>query len=203
MVDYLYDEMGWRKKELSGLYTAVQLANDKKLPTALRCAVVMLYAHWEGYIKNASEAYVIYVQQQGLNLDQLNTNLLALSLRKKINDFLSSQKATLHVSLVDFMQKKLGEKATFGSGAINTKSNLDSQTLAQIFAAIGIEIKPYELKSNLIDTQLLRYRNNIAHGTYLSLDKKEYEALHSEIIGMLNQIHTDISNSALLGLYKK
>jgi hypothetical protein len=204
LIDVLSADLGWRKKELTTLHGNVVTSNPKSLPTALRCAVVMLYAHWEGFIKNAAETYLAYVRFQSLNLNQVNSNILALSLKQKLNEFNETNKASLHVKFVTYFLNNLSDKATFSeTDSIKTQSNLSSIILKEIFATIGLDITHYELKSNLIDKQLLKNRNNIAHGNQPPLDKPEYESLHSEIVGMLDRIYTDISNSVMLDQFKK
>jgi len=204
LIDYLSADLAWRKKELTTLYNNVETANSKNLPTALRCASVLLYAHWEGFVKNSAESYLTYIKFQKLNLNQVNSNILALSLKQKMTEFSLTNKATLHVQFVDFFQNNLNEKASFSeTDSIKTQSNLNSIILKEIFATIGLDITNYDLKSNLIDKQLLKYRNDIAHGNQPPLNKQEYKILHGEIIGMLDNIHTDISNSAVLDKYKK
>lgn len=111
LVDSMTADLGWRKKELTTLYNSVMTANSKNLHTALRCAVVMLYAHWEGFIKNSAESYLSYVRFQGLNLDQVNSNILALSLKQKINEFTQTNKASLHVEFVTYFKNNLTDKA--------------------------------------------------------------------------------------------
>jgi MAE_28990/MAE_18760-like HEPN len=49
----------------------------------------------------------------------------------------------------------------------------------------------------LIDTKLLGMRNNVAHGTYLMIDREEYLELHREIIGMLDLFSNQIQNAAV------
>jgi hypothetical protein len=203
LVDSLYEEMGWRKKELTNIYNDVFSSKEKNLPPKLRSAVVMLYAHWEGYIKATSEAYLNFVDHQGLTFSQLSMSLLAFSLKRKMNDFRVSNNAMQHLNFVDLLQNGLGNKARIPIGWIRTNANLNSDTLCQICVSIGLDTKPYELKYNMIDSQLLRYRNTVAHGNYLLLDKKEYAILYSEIMSMLNQFQTDIENQVLLGRYKK
>lgn len=203
LVDSMTADLGWRKKELTTFYNNVMTSNAKNLNTALRCAVVMLYAHWEGFIKNSAESYLSYVRFQGLNLNQVNSNILALSLKQKINEFTQTNKASLHVEFVMYFKNNLTEKAKFSeTDSIKTQSNLSSLILKEIFATIGLDITHYELKSNLIDKQLLANRNNIAHGNQPPIDKDEYENLHLEIVSMLDRIFTDISNSAILEQYK-
>jgi hypothetical protein len=204
LIDYLTADLAWRKKELTTLYNNVETANSKNLPTALRCASVLLYAHWEGFVKNSAESYLTYIKFQKLNLNQVNSNILALSLKQKMTEFSLTNKATLHVQFVDFFQNNLNEKASFSeTDCIKTQSNLNSIILKEIFATIGLDMTNYDLKSNLIDKQLLKYRNDIAHGNQPPLNKQEYKFLHGEIIGMLDNIHTDISNLAVLDKYKK
>jgi hypothetical protein len=204
LIDNLTADLAWRKKELTTLYNNVETANSKNLPTALRCASVLLYAHWEGFVKNSAESYLTYIKFQKLNLNQVNSNILALSLKQKISEFSMTNKATLHVQFIDFFQNNLNEKASFSeTDSIKTQSNLNSIILKEIFATIGLDITNYDLKSNLIDKQLIKYRNDIAHGNQPPLNKQEYKILHGEIITMLNNILTDISNSAVLDKYKK
>jgi hypothetical protein len=204
LIDSLTNDLGWRKKELTTLFNNVQTANPKNLPTALRCAVVLLYAHWEGFIKNSAEYYLSYIKFQGLNLNQVNSNILALSLKQKLTEFRETNKATLHVKFVEYFQNNLNDKAVFSdTDTIKTQSNLSSSILKEVLATIGIDIANYELKSNLIDKQLLNKRNNIAHGTQPPIDKEEYKILHAEIVAMLDNIYTDISNCVVLDKFKK
>jgi hypothetical protein len=203
LIDSMSADLSWRKKELTTLHGNVVTSRSGNLPTALRCASVMLYAHWEGFIKNSAESYLAYIKFQGLNLNQVNSNILALSLKQKISEFTQTNKSTLHVEFVEYFRNNLNEKANFSeTDSIKTQSNLSSLILKEIFAIIGLDITQYELKSNLIDKQLLRNRNNIAHGNQPPIDKIEYENLHVEIVSMLDKIYTDISNSVILDRYK-
>jgi hypothetical protein len=197
--DCLASDLSWRKKELTNLYNDVRTAKQKKLPTALRCAVVLLYAHWEGFIKNATETYLSYIKFRKLRLDEVNNNILALSLKQKIKEFSESNKATYHVEFVNYFRNNMTEQAKFSENdSIKTKSNLNSVILAEIFATVGLDITTYSLKANMIDSQLLNYRNTIAHGNYLLLDILEYNLLHAEVITMLDNINGDIINACIL-----
>jgi hypothetical protein len=71
-----------------------------------------------------------------------------------------------------------------------------------MLVTLGIDYSPLELKQNLIDSQLLNYRNNIAHGEYLIMDLAEYRVIHDEVLKMINQVKTEIENAAFLDRYK-
>jgi MAE_28990/MAE_18760-like HEPN len=68
--DRLDSAISWRRVELSALKSAVEQAENRSpgspLSRALaRSGVAMLYAHWEGFVKEACQAYVDYVAKGG------------------------------------------------------------------------------------------------------------------------------------------
>ncbi|MEO1802072.1 MAG: MAE_28990/MAE_18760 family HEPN-like nuclease, partial [Cyanobacteria bacterium J06629_2] len=62
---------------------------------------------------------------------------------------------------------------------------------------LGIDFSSYSTKSVLIDTKLLKARNEIAHGEYSTSDRDEYLELHVEVINMLDLFSNDIQNAAI------
>ncbi|MDJ0732728.1 MAG: MAE_28990/MAE_18760 family HEPN-like nuclease [Nostocaceae cyanobacterium] len=48
---------------------------------------------------------------------------------------------------------------------------------------------------------MLKRRNGIAHGEYLSLNREEYQQLHNEILAMMQHFRTQIENNAIQKLY--
>ncbi len=62
LADALAAEFAWRKKELHGLKTIV-IANEKthNRDLCIRAAVTLLYAHWEGSVKQAAGYYLEFV----------------------------------------------------------------------------------------------------------------------------------------------
>lgn len=204
LCDLISGDLGWRKKELTTLLNEVKTAKSKRLPTALRSGIVLLYAHWEGFIKFAAESYLNFVQYRKLKLNELDTCFLSVAIKQKIKQFEDTSKATSHVQFVDFLFNKLDERAKINtSDVIKTNSNLNYSTLRELLTTIGIDCTQFELKENLIDSQLLNYRNSIAHGQELLLDSDEYLVIHDEIFKMLNEISNLIQNAATMDLYKK
>lgn len=57
--DYVDKEMSWRRKELSAVKSNIFAAKEFAKNTALRSGIAMLYAHWEGMIKNIATAYLV------------------------------------------------------------------------------------------------------------------------------------------------
>lgn len=204
LVDFLDEEISWRKKELSCLKDNVQKSNIKLRPTAIRSGIVLLYAHWEGFIKRSAEGYLNFIFYQKLCIKDLAVNFVAISLRKKMNELQQSNKSSLHNQLIEYLFKNQHERANFSqSNVVRTGANLNSSRLYELMAALGLEFKPYETKANLIDEQLLKYRNEIAHGKYLGIDAKDYLVLHNEVAKMIELFKTDIENTVILQKYKR
>jgi hypothetical protein len=66
---------------------------------------------------------------------------------------------------------------------------------------LGLDYSFYESKQVIIDEQLLKRRNAIAHGEYLSLDRDEYQQLRDEILAMMENFRTQVENHAIQKLY--
>lgn len=202
-VDLIDKEIVWRKKELSYLKGNIK-GNSPYFKTHLRSGVVLLYAHWEGFVKNACELFLTYIKFQQLTYNELSENLIALSLKQNLTSFEQTNKSTIHCQIVDFILNRLDERASIpNNNVIKTGSNLNSNILLEILTTVGIDYTDYELKSNLIDSILLKNRNSIAHGEYVELDEINFSELFDEILWMMDDIKTKLTNSILLQTYKR
>ena len=77
--DAVDSETAWRKKELSSISSNIATSKKAAKITALRAGIVLLYAHWEGLIKNLATYYLCYVSFQNCRYDELKCNFMALS----------------------------------------------------------------------------------------------------------------------------
>lgn len=204
LIEAIDADFAWRRKELSLLNSNIKSAKFATVNTALRIGIVMLYAHWEGFVKNISEAYLNYVSLRGLRYDELNHCFIAIALKEKLSSCENSNKSTIHTQTIAFLLENMSKTAAIPKkDIIKTQSNLSSDILKEILTTIGIDFTPYELKSNLIDSKLLKFRNTIAHGQYLSLDPIEFEDIYKGITFIMTDLKDKISNAAILSLYKK
>ncbi len=204
-VEQLYDrieaEFMWRNKELVFFEKNIQA---KKRPAHLRSGVVMLYAHWEGFIKRSAEYYLTFVANQKLRYDELSSCFTAFALKKKIEIFQSSDKASIHTKFVRFIRNNFSQRADMPYRYnISTQSNLNAERLKEILIMIGIDFSNYASKNELIDEKLLAERNTVAHGQQFCPDYKETILLYQDVMAMLSQIKNDILNAAVMEAYKR
>jgi MAE_28990/MAE_18760-like HEPN len=197
--DVLSHDLAWRKKELSEVKALVETKNisNQRHKALVRSGVCILYAHWEGFVKLAANSYLEYVSLKKLTYQELSNNFLALAMKKKFRDVRETNKSSLYIPICNFFVSELHQRCYLPKDTISTGSNLSSETLKEITDIIGIDFSLYSTKSVLIDTKLLKTRNEIAHGNYLVFDSDEYIELHIEIIGMLDMFRNQIENAAI------
>lgn len=200
----LWDDLAWRKKEISDLKSLVETKsfNTSKHNAVLRCGITLLYAHWEGYIKTAATSYLEFVARQKLTYDELAINFVAVAMKFKLKEATETNKATVFTEVANFMLTQTNQKISLPyEDVVSTASNLSSAILREIACLLGLDYSFYETKEVIINEQLLRRRNGIAHGEYLSLDRKQYQQLHDEILAMMENFRTQIENNASQKLY--
>ncbi len=202
-IDALDNEIAWRIKELSYLKGNVK-SDLPYFKTHLRTGIVLLYAHWEGFIKNSCELYLMYLKSLRLKYKELSENIIALALKNSLLAFEQTNKSTVHCQMVNFILNNLDERASIPiDNIIRTGSNLNSNILKEILTTVGIDYSNYELKNNLLDNILLKNRNSIAHGEYIELNEIDYNELHVEITTIMNDVKNKLINLVVLESYKK
>jgi len=201
--DYLDGELAWRKRELTSIRLNMLRARAHLRLTMVRCGVCLLYAHWEGFIKCASTAYVCYVDHQGMRLRDLRHGLLALALHKEFAEAEQTTRISTRSRLVALLRSDLMDRASLPwSTAISTGSNLTSRQLYEILALLGLDDTEYRKKELLLDGRLLDWRNAIAHGEKREIDDDDYVRVHDAVISLVGRFRTDVENAATVAAYR-
>lgn len=203
---YLSDEIIWRKRELSAIRSLVQEKSNSlaKRKALLRSAIMLLYAHWEGFVKSAGAAYIQFVANQRLLHDELSDNFLALAIKPMLHQAMESKQATDQINLVEFFRGNLDSRAVLQPRAnIDTQSNLSSSIFHNIIDMLGLDYTLYPNGEKFIDKKLLHTRNTVAHGNYIDIDQNEFLELYDKIIEMMDIFRNQIGNAASQKLYCK
>src|SRR6266404_7422672 len=121
--DQLDRDHAWRRKELTTIVNYVRSSPEKTQAMAIRAGLLLIYAHWEGFIKYAAECYLNFVAMQGVPLGRLGYSFIALCARKKIFEFEASGKSSQRTELVKYLLGDLSGRARVPyEGIINTQS---------------------------------------------------------------------------------
>lgn len=203
LTDYLDYDLAWRRKEIIELRAMAKSAKAKKADVHVRAGVAMLYAHWEGFIKNASNAYVVFVSARGMKTRELQDSFIALSIKNKLTQMGDSGKSSVAVPAIAHLMSLLDKPALLPSAGITAEGNLKSEVFVNIAGWLGIDVARYSARFNLIDETLLASRNKIAHGEYLSISPERFETLAEEMLELMMWFKTDLENAAVLKSFQR
>jgi MAE_28990/MAE_18760-like HEPN len=203
LLDALDKELSWRKKEI-GAFNLASKRGGVEAKFFVRAGIALLYAHWEGFVKSASELYLNFIHNQRISYRDLKSCFSVIGLKGKLEVLNESRQVQPNVEAFEFVRSKMDEIAHLKlSSAIRTDSNLKSPVFENIVKSVGLDIGRYETKFNLIDVGLVKRRNQIAHGEYLDIGGREFGELIEEVLLLMEHYKTDITNAAVDGSYKE
>jgi hypothetical protein len=188
------EDYAWRITELSNYRSFIIQSKGKSKVSMLRGGVSLLYAHWEGFIKNASDLYYSFVSNQKFKLNELNNSFISIALRSQLENLISSKKLSIHISLIDTFFQKSENVPIFSSSSPIRTSNLKYEIFEDVCLMLGIDINEFHDRYKrrydrniklIIDEDLLNKRNNIAHGNFLLIDEKDFKALYDVVVNGL------------------
>ena len=205
--DHLDQELAWRKKELIVVKTLVSAVQGQEQHILTRAAVCLLYAHWEGFVVEATRSYINHVASQGLQLQELAPHLVALDLRSEIQAAGESRKPTIHTKLTERLIAGPAEQFRGNwNSRDETRSNLNLERLCEILCLIGVDSTKYQENKYILDKRLLENRNVAAHGRHgsgFSMGSDDYVDLQERIVSLAEQFREDVEDAAAMGSYRR
>ncbi|CRG52666.1 MAE_28990/MAE_18760 family HEPN-like nuclease [Yersinia wautersii] len=173
-VELINEDLLWRKKEISDL---LFLHNNENSLLILKSAILLMYSHWEGYVKNIAKQYIILISDLDLELNKLGFNFEAIDIKGDIRECFKSSDSLNLINEINFLKKiydnnrkvfKISSqfKNEKDKSIINTKDNLNIQVFQSFLKIIGLyEFKSLQTRIAYIDEKLLNNRNIISHGS--------------------------------------
>lgn len=208
--DIIQEERAWRRRELTNFKSLIHHARNSHQQSLLRAGILLLYAHWEGYIKKVSETFFYYLNFKGHKYCELKSNFLAVGIADKFNGNFPQNKFSAYASSVQFIvndAKNLKFKIDVAS-RVDTKSNLSSEVLIELLEMLGVETQHFNNNKFHIDGRLLKYRNAIAHGERtdnnptLSIDVSQFNDLYQRINDLIDYFETIVGDHIEYEYYK-
>ncbi len=169
----------------------------------MRAGIALLYAHWEGYTKNALTRYLQFVSRRKLRLNELHEGLAGLAVENELRRRGNLSDARRRTAMVRLLASEGDTRASIPNREVNTQGNLNSDLCSELFDCLGLDYSPFETKKGLIDYSLLRVRNDIAHGRWMSTDQPGYELLHTEVMTMLSTVRNAVMNATDNSHYRR
>lgn len=198
----LQSDLAWRRKEVQFYKNWASRAGNQQ--AVLRGGVAVLYAHWEGFVKTAAQAFLEYVSTRGMPYSMLKPCFLAITAKSRMAKATASFKSRESNELIDFLEIQWAQSSSSipTAGVISTQANLTVAVFRNILDTLGLDYLPdYTLREKVIVERLLELRNGIAHGEYQTIDPQEYEQLYREVDFLLVTFANQVDNAASTQAY--
>ena len=185
-------EYKWRIIELSNYKSSLlSERNEKAIKSKVRAGVTLLYAHWEGFIKQIASYYYEYVSYQSLKLEELNDTFISIVLRNELKTIQNSNKIKDHTKAIQLIFDGKNKVAYFSSNPPIKTGNLKYEVFEDICQLLGVGIEEFELRYRrrftrsvqlTIDEDLVKRRNLVAHGEYLPVSLEDFKELYDVVV---------------------
>ncbi|TWT21563.1 MAE_28990/MAE_18760 family HEPN-like nuclease [Luteimonas wenzhouensis] len=197
-------ELGWRKKELSYLKTAIDRSASSARATYLRASVALLYAHWEGFVVATLRLYVSYVHMQRLTLREITPAMRVGGVISKLRQLELSPSSLNRVRLLVDYEESLSRPVDLKADKlIDAESNLNANRFIGLVACAGIDVSSFETASIFLDEALLAKRNAICHGEDVDIDREAYESIQSQVLDLMERVKNEVVNSAVEAKFRE
>jgi hypothetical protein len=184
--DFLENDLAWRKMEISQLFMILNTVETKDIIG--KSMILLLYAHWEGFIKKSSKYYLRYVSDKNITLNALTRNFEAIMLKKYAKECIDQDSNNLmkEFAFMDAQYSRSDKPFNisidvdneFDTEFIDTQRNLSSKVLKGIIQIVGIKYNDtIQTRGAFLDVNLLRHRNSIGHGNQINQGEDEISPL--------------------------
>ena len=109
--DALDRDFAWRLKEISDVKLLVKNGHNIRTASAVRAGIPVLYAHWEGFIKNAATSYIEYVHNLRLPYSDLKSCFVVLGVKRHIDTLTDSKSASGLIDALEFIRSSMDDQA--------------------------------------------------------------------------------------------
>jgi hypothetical protein len=195
--DFVAEDFSWRRKELTNIRNTALSAKGSAQDVLIRSAVTILYAHWEGFVKQAAVAKINYLSCKGYKYHQLASSFTAFA---ALDDFDGQIPAKKFDAIAKLTGGGIDLDRGISAGAtkyIDAKSNLNSEVLRDISLKVCVDYGDFELKENLIDESFLGLRNRICHGERIRVGVEDFDSLYLEVTALMDLFKNSILNSVV------
>lgn len=205
------NERSWRRKELTNILFLIQGARAKDKSTLLRAGVLLLYSHWEGFIKKSTQYFFMYLNSKGERYSNLKMNFRSLGILNQFQNDFPYKQFNSYLVTTQFLLNKCKDENFYldVERHIDTRSNLNLEVVKELSMKLGISSEVFENNGVHIDNRLLKYRNAISHGenTELngeySMDETWYKDLYTRINELMDHFVSVLLNHVELETYKE
>jgi hypothetical protein len=200
--DQLDSEFSWRRIELSTLLTLFQRSPVSQRDAIGRASIVALYAHWEGFVREAVQLYLHHVSCRGITLDRLPIGMMFAWHPNALSKVYNAGSNPINkVAIVTELEGLRAWRPRNSKPEIDTRSNLSLHVLEELDCLVGNLGLASDIDRVWLDEKLVKKRNTIAHGRSASVEFAEFKDMLDKVTEWMQKIKIILVNAAVLRLY--
>jgi len=186
-------EWNWRQRELTFFKQSIANVDSYQKDAMSRAGVLLLYAHWEGFIKQISQSFLeCFINE---NIEHTPRYIIAAHFAKMNDIFLNKyNKIDRAHNCIDCIAA--GAKICASIDEIINMENLNSENLKMIAKSVGVDFADFETRLQFIDRSFVAVRHAIAHGEGRRLTEEEFLGLERDITFLMDLFKRNIIDSA-------
>lgn len=203
-------DLAWRKKEISGLRLSA-VRSDAGRDYLFRAGLVLLCAHWEGFLRRAVGLYTKHVFSQGLMVRELTPVFVAMSYFgdvKKAAEASYPGSQDHHVRLANRILEGVDVPCNKSTWEVRTESNPGTEVLVRLLSSVGLDpslgldAASWSATKVFIDEKVVRDRHAVAHGEGLRLPRDEFLDRASRLTTLIEGLSACVLSAAECGAYR-
>ncbi|AVQ26593.1 hypothetical protein C4N20_00345 [Fusobacterium ulcerans] len=188
-----------RKKELLDFFIFIKTQQSETIEETInKSYILLLYAHWEGFIKETSIKYFSFICSQKRQVKDLTNNFYLIYFKDILKNYqisraISIEKEILTKTLDKNKKFKIEiDKEHFQKYVLGIEDNLKFNNYKNICEILDYVLEDLTGKFNIILEKLVHNRNSIAH-TGIKADENTYTDI-ADIEDMKNAIIKEMDN---------
>jgi hypothetical protein len=191
-----------RREEISLVLRVVSNEADTVLEqTAAIMALPVLYAHWEGFVKEVVGEYVEFIEKQQIAPSQAHPTIFSFAMRKNLKLIKESGSVERMTDFAIWMVDASTAPVKFEDKHIETGGNLSYKNLKDLCDNLKIDVATLEADKRKIDS-LVNKRNNIAHtGRPPKFDQENVAEDAALVLRLIENFETILCNCAIQKKY--
>lgn len=201
-----------RKREISNLTLQIQSVDGEVKNTLLRAAIVLLYAHFEGFSKESIKTFIKFLNSKEVPVSAMKQHLKTLHYTKQIIQIQNAKRKKVFNDLIERVIRN-DDDGIFrvnqdGENIVVTEGNLKFEVLEDLLFLLGLEAEEFyfisdkersgiHTKREFIDREVLGLRNSIAHGETRLVKNEQFEEVKQFVIDFIDSLKEYIIMASL------
>jgi predicted DNA-binding protein len=188
-------DWAWRIREIVSHTLLLSNADSHQETLLAKLGVILLYSHWEGFVKNATKEYLLIFSRD--DMKSVSPHVQAVFFLKHLQknqyvnvDYKLAIESVERISRCDIVATREIKDV------VNVKSNLNASVFKDLLSIVNVDDDFIELKSNYIDREFVGVRHAVAHGSHRVISKDGYTELKEVILKLIEMFKSFIVDSA-------